>query len=105
MPERQVAALQGDGRFLFNQSETLWSIARYEAPMLIVIMNNHSYNESRARNMLNGGTFYEAGKDFNGYLGDPNVEYTKIAEAYGLRGEKVKRPSDLDPELKRSLKS
>ena len=66
LPDRQVVALQGDGGFLFNQSEALWSIARYESPMLIVVMNNHSYNESRARNMLNGGTFYEAGKDFNG---------------------------------------
>ena len=105
LPERQVVALQGDGGFLFNQSEALWSIARYEAPMLIVVMNNHSYNESRARNMLNGGTFYEAGKDFNGYLGDPNVEFTKIAEAYGLRGEKVTRAADLAPALQRCLRS
>ena len=105
LPERQIVSLQGDGGFLFNQSEALWSIARYEAPMLIVIMNNHSYNESRDRNMLNGGVFYEAGKDFNGYLGDPNVEYTKIAEAYGLKGEKVKAASDLPAALQRSLKN
>ncbi|HEU5254627.1 MAG TPA: thiamine pyrophosphate-dependent enzyme [Vicinamibacterales bacterium] len=105
LADRQIVALQGDGGFLFNQSETLWSIARYEAPMLIVIMNNHTYNESRARNMLNGGTFYEAGKDFNGYLGDPNVEFTKIAEAYGLRGEKVTRAADLAPALQRCLRS
>jgi thiamine pyrophosphate-dependent acetolactate synthase large subunit-like protein len=105
LPDRQVVALQGDGGFLFNQSEALWSIARYEAPMLIVIMNNHSYNESRARNMLNGGIFYEAGKDFNGYLGDPNVEYTKIAEAYGLKGEKATRAGDLAPALQRCLRS
>ena len=105
LPERQVVALQGDGGFLFNQSEALWSVARYEAPMLIVIMNNHSYNESRARNMLNGGTFYEAGRDFNGYLGDPNVEFTRIAEAYGLKGEKVKAASELAPALQRSLRS
>jgi thiamine pyrophosphate-dependent acetolactate synthase large subunit-like protein len=105
LPERQVVALQGDGGFLFNQSEALWTIARYEAPMLIVIMNNHSYNESRARNMLNGGRFYEAGRDFNGYLGDPNVEFTKIAEAYGLKGEKVTRAADLAPALQRCLRS
>jgi thiamine pyrophosphate-dependent acetolactate synthase large subunit-like protein len=104
-PDRQIVALQGDGGFLFNQSEALWSIARYEAPMLIVIMNNLSYNESRDRNMLNGGVFYEAGKDFNGYLGDPNVEYSKIAEAYGLKGEKVKNASDLPAALQRCLKS
>ena len=105
LPDRQVVAVQGDGGFLFGQSETLWSIARYEAPMLIVIMNNHLYNESRDRNMLNGGPLYEAGKDFNGYLGDPNVEYTKIAEAYGLKGEKVKNASDLAPALQRCLES
>jgi len=40
-----------DGGFLFGQSEALWSIARYEAPMLLVIMNNHLYNETRARNI------------------------------------------------------
>jgi thiamine pyrophosphate-dependent acetolactate synthase large subunit-like protein len=103
-PDRQVVAIQGDGGFLFGQSETLWSIARYEAPMLIVIMNNHLYNESRDRNMLNAGPLYEAGKDFNGYLGDPNVEFTKIAEAYGLKGEKVKVASELPGALQRCTK-
>ena len=105
LPDRQVVSIQGDGGFLFGQSETLWSIARYEAPMLIVIMNNRLYNESRDRNMLNGGPLYEAGKDFNGYLGDPNVEFAKIAEAYGLKGEKVKNASDLAPALQRCLRS
>ncbi len=105
LPERQIVALQGDGGFLFGQSETLWSIARYEAPMLIVIFNNHVYNESRDRNMQNGGHFYEEGKDFDGYLGDPNVEYTKIAEAYGLKGEKVTTAGELPAALQRSLKS
>jgi thiamine pyrophosphate-dependent acetolactate synthase large subunit-like protein len=95
MPDRQVVALQGDGGFLFNHSETLWSIARYEAPMLIVIMNNHTYNESRARNMLNGWHVLRGGEGFQRYLGDPNVEYTKIAEAYGLKGEKVTRAAEL----------
>jgi benzoylformate decarboxylase len=105
LPEHQVVALQGDGGFLFGQSEALWSIARYEAPMLIVIMNNHIYNESRARNMNNGGPLFEAGKDYNGYLGDPDVDFTKIAEAYRLRGEKVKTANELAPALQRAIRS
>jgi thiamine pyrophosphate-dependent acetolactate synthase large subunit-like protein len=104
LPERQVVSLQGDGGFLFGQSETFWSIARYEAPMLIVIMNNRVYNESRDRNLNSGGFFLEAGKDYNSYLGDPNVEYTKIAEAYGLKGEKVRTPGELAPALQRCLR-
>ena len=104
LPDRQVVALQGDGGFLFGQSEALWSIARYEAPMLIVIFNNHVYNESRDRNMQNGGHFYEEGKDFDGYLGSPNVEYGKIAEAYGLKGEKVTNAGDLPAAMQRCVK-
>ena len=73
--------------------------------MLIVIMNNLSYNESRGRNTNPGNLFYELGKDFNGYLGDPDVEYTRIAEAYGLKGEKVKNARDLAPALQRCLRS
>jgi thiamine pyrophosphate-dependent acetolactate synthase large subunit-like protein len=103
-PDRQVVAFQGDGGFLFNQSEAFWSIARYEAPMLIVVINNLSYNESRGRNNNPGGLFYELGRDFNGFLGDPYVQYGKIAEAYGLRGEKVTTSSELPDALQRCLR-
>jgi thiamine pyrophosphate-dependent acetolactate synthase large subunit-like protein len=105
LPDRQVVSLQGDGGFLFGQSETLWSIARYEAPMLIVIMNNSSYNESRNRNLNNGGVFLENERDYNGHLGNPDVAYVKIAEAYGLKGERVETAADLAPALKRAVAS
>ena len=105
LPQHQVVAVQGDGGILFGQTETLWSIARYEAPMLIVIMNDRVYNDSRVRNMSRGGPLYEAGKDFNGHLGNPDVDFTRIAEAYSLRGEKVRTPSDLAPALQRAVRS
>lgn len=105
LPDRQIVSIQGDGGFMFGQSEALWSIARYEAPMLIVIMNNRVYNDSRNRNLSSGGLLLEAGRDFNGHLGDPDIDYTKIAEAYGLRGEKVRTAGDLPSALQRSLRS
>lgn len=105
LPDRQVVALQGDGSFLFGQSETLWSIARYEAPLLLVIMNNRGYNATRIRAVSNGGILVKAGVDFTSYLGSPDVDFTKIAEAYGLRGEKVRTPDELAPALQRALRS
>jgi thiamine pyrophosphate-dependent acetolactate synthase large subunit-like protein len=105
MPERQVVSIQGDGGFLFGQTENLWSISRYEAPMLIVVMNNHVYNDSRVRNMMDGGTLFQAGKDLTGHLGNPSVDFTKIAEAYSLKGEKVRTPAELAPALQRSIRS
>lgn len=73
--------------------------------MLIVIMNNHVYNESRDRNLNNGGLFLELGRDYNGYLGSPDVDFTKIAEAYSLKGEKVRNAGELVPALQRSLRT
>jgi thiamine pyrophosphate-dependent acetolactate synthase large subunit-like protein len=105
LPERQVVSIQGDGGFLFGQTENLWSISRYEAPMLIVVMNNHVYNDSRVRNMMDGGTLFQAGRDLTGHLGNPFVDFTKIAEAYSLKGEKVKTPAELAPALQRSIRS
>lgn len=104
-PGRQVVAILGDGGFLFGQSETLWTVARYQAPLLIIIMNNHSYNETRNRNLGFGGEQYIEHKDLTSYLGNPDVDYVKIAEAYGLRGERVTNPDELRPALRRALES
>ena len=105
LPDRQVVAIQGDGGMLFGQTETLWSIARYEAPLLIVVMNNHSYNETRNRNLSFAGRQFQTGRDLTSYLGDPDVDFSKIAAAYGIRSEKVYDPNDLGPALNRAVKS
>lgn len=102
LPDRQVVNLLGDGGFLFGQTETLWSIARYEAPLLMVVMNNHSYNETRNRNLGRGGVQFQREKDLTSYLGSPDVDFTKIAAAYGIPGEKVQNPQDLGPALQRA---
>jgi thiamine pyrophosphate-dependent acetolactate synthase large subunit-like protein len=54
-PERQVVCLQGDGSLLFAQAETLWALARHEAPVLVVVFNNRSYNGPRSRILQQGG--------------------------------------------------
>jgi thiamine pyrophosphate-dependent acetolactate synthase large subunit-like protein len=102
-PEHHVLALQGDGGFLFGQTEALWSAARYSAPMLFVIMNNHSYNETRNRTLANGGSQFQLGRDMTSYLGDPDVDFAKIAAGYNIQGEKVGDPDSLRKGLKRAV--
>ena len=104
LPDRQVAALLGDGGILFGQTETFWSLSRYDAPILVVILNNHSYNETRNRNLSYGGQQFQTKKDMTSYLGSPDVDFTKIAAAYGIQGEKVARPGDLGPALQRAVR-
>src|SRR5581483_7052011 len=53
-PNQQVWALQGDGGMLFNQTEALWPMRRHEAPIITVVSNNRSYNETRNRMWTRG---------------------------------------------------
>jgi benzoylformate decarboxylase len=105
LPDRQVVSIQGDGGLLFGQTETFWTISRYDAPILIVIMNNYSYNETRSRNLTSNGRQFQTGRELTSYLGDPKVDFSKIAEGYSIKGEKVKTPTDLVAGLQRALKT
>ena len=103
MPDRQVVALQGDGGFLFGQSEALWSMSRYDVPIITVIGNNRSYDEPRNNIFMRGGASQQQKKDMICYLGSPDVEFSDIACAYGIRGERVNNPGELAPAIQRAI--
>src|SRR5207244_11150365 len=88
-PENQVICLQGDGGFLFGQSEALWTMSRYDVPIIVVIFSNRCYNETRARMYAQGGSQSELKRDMLSYLGDPDVDFVSIARAYNIKGAQV----------------
>lgn len=102
-PDQQVWAFQGDGGMLFNQTEALWPMRRHEAPIITVIFNNRSYNETRNRMWTRGKNQREKKLDMISHLGNPDVNFAKIAEAYDIKGEVVADPKDLKPALQRAV--
>ena len=104
-PDRQVVALQGDGSFLFGQAETLWTMARYEVPIIVVVFNNRSYNGPR--NQIFGGRSEQIrqGTEMTCYLGSPDVDFARLAAAFGVKGEPVKAPGQLQPAIARAIES
>lgn len=104
-PRRQVVSLQGDGGFLFGQTDSLWTHSRYDLPILTVIFNNHSYEEVRWNIMGAGRASGQAGRDYISYLGDPVVDFTKLAAAYGIDGAVVKNTDELKPAIARAIKT
>ena len=102
-PDRQVVALQGDGGFMFGQAETLWTMARYEVPLLVVILNNRSYNGPRNKILMTGGAQAEANQDMSCYLGSPDVDFAKVAAGFGVRGETVDKPGQVEAAIRRGL--
>lgn len=102
-PDKQVICLQGDGGFLFGgQPMAFWTMSRYEIPVITVIYNNRSYNETRERAFSEGGRQAQTGKDMLSYLGDPDVDFVKLAGAFGVRGEQVNTPDQIKPAMKRA---
>ena len=103
LPDRQVVALLGDGGFLYGQSDALWSLSRYDVPVIVIVGNNRSYDEPRNNIFMRGGRAQQAGKDMICYLGDPDVEFTDLARAFGVKGERVAAPAELEPALRRAI--
>ena len=105
-PDKQVICLQGDGGFLFGgQPMALWTMSRYQIPVITVVYNNRSYNETRERAFAEGGRQAETGKDMLSYLGDPDVDFVKLASAFGVPGEQVTSPDQIKPAMKRAARA
>lgn len=102
-PDRQVVAVSGDGGFMFQNA--LWSLSRYDAPVMVVIYNNRAYNMNRAFRGAIGGAQHEQNKDLLTYLGDPDMDFALYANAHGIDAETVNDLSDLRPAIKRGIKA
>ena len=105
LPKRQVVNLQGDGGFLFGQTDSLWTHSRYDLPIMTVIFNNKSYEEVRWQILGRGGASAKANRDYIGYLGDPDVDFTKLASAYNIDGAVVRHTDELKAAVERGIKT
>jgi len=105
MPDRPVVCLVSDGSFLFSGPQPLWSYSRYRAPVLVIVMNNRSYNNERNRIVSRRGRAYETGRDMVCYLGDPDVNYVKLAAAFDVEGEVVDKPEEIKSAVQRGMKA
>lgn len=104
-PDRQVVLFTGDGAMLFTQLEMLWSASRYQAPVTIIVFNNRSYDLPRRRKVMEGGKQLQLGHELTSYLGNPDVDFAKVAEAFSVSGEVLKVPTDIQPALERAARA
>jgi benzoylformate decarboxylase len=105
LPDRQVVSLHGDGGFLFGQTDSLWTMSRYDIPVMVVVENNRSYEESRWNILNRGGRAGKANRDYICDLSDPDVDFTKLASAYNIPGAVVSNSEELRPAIQRGLRT
>ncbi len=84
----------------------LWTAAHHKIPLLTIMHNNRGYHaevmilERMASERNRGQDQCHIGTK----LWEPNINYAKMAETYGLYGEgPISDPNDLAPALKRGL--
>jgi thiamine pyrophosphate-dependent acetolactate synthase large subunit-like protein len=104
-PDVPVVSVVGDGSFCFSGPQPLWTQSRYKAPIINIVLNNHSYNNERNRIWHYGGRQFQTGRDMTCYLGSPDVDYAKAAEAFGVEGEVVKEPDKLNGAIERAKRA
>ncbi len=102
---RLSVSIQTDGDLNYAPG-VLWTAAHHRVPLLTIMHNNRGYHqevmfvEEQAALHNRGGDRSHIGTK----LWDPNIDYAKMAQAYGMHGEgPITNPDDLVPALKRGL--
>jgi benzoylformate decarboxylase len=101
-PDVPVVSVVGDGSFCFSGPQPLWSMARYKAPITVIVLNNHSYNNERNRIWNGAGRQFETARDMTCYNGSPDIDFARAANAFGVEGEVVKEPDAIAGALARA---
>ena len=103
---QQVIALAGDGAFVFGPTG-LWNMARLGLPVLVVVYNNHAYGgpHNRVISAVPDSRMVEEGRYYCDYLGNPDMNMAEIASGFGVDGEQVESPGQLQEALKRGRRA
>jgi acetolactate synthase-1/2/3 large subunit len=102
---RVVVNIQPDGDLMFDAG-ALWTLAKYQIPMLIVMHNNRAYYndwEHQLRMARLRGTD-EKKAHIGMDLTDPAPDFAMLARAMGCYGEgPIEKPAEIRPALLRAL--
>jgi acetolactate synthase-1/2/3 large subunit len=98
LPESDVVAVCGDGGFLMVCQE-LATIKEYEIPIVVCVFDNRYLGMVAQWQKL----FYD-GRISHTRLGEV-PDFVKLAEAFGVKGERVERPGEMKETLKNAMKS
>jgi benzoylformate decarboxylase len=100
-PNRRVVACLGDGSTMFGL-QGLWTLAKYRIPLVVIVFNNRAY--MAVKNQFRGSEeririAAEMGAEISG----PEINFARLAETFGIFGERVEHPDAIEATLMRAL--
>jgi acetolactate synthase-1/2/3 large subunit len=96
-PDRQVVCITSEGSFQMNLQELVVA-AEHKLPVKIVLLNNGVHGMVRQWQDL----FYES--RYSASILGKMPDFVKLADAYGIKGLRAVKPSEVDGVLKEGLK-
>jgi benzoylformate decarboxylase len=101
-PDRQVACNIGDGSVMYSAAG-FWTQARHEVPVLTVVCNNRNYQTVRLAYWRYQKQMAKTDRYPGMHLGNPNIDFVKLAESQGVAGVRVEHSSDLRGALQKGI--
>jgi len=95
-PDRRVINVAGDGSFKMNSTE-LATVSRYKLPIIQLVLNNQTLGMVRQWQRL----FFN--ERFSYTTLTPDVDFVKLADAYGIKGFRVTSNEEVEDTLKKAL--
>ena len=104
LPQRQVIAYVGDGAYLMS-NQGLWTAARYNIPVNIIVCNNRLYKAVRDSAVRFNGKAVEKNHFIGSSIDNPAPDLAKIAEGFGVPAFTISDPGEIKPILEKTLNS
>lgn len=102
-PDRPIVVVSGDGSAIWN-FQSLWTAARYNIPIVIVICNNACYGQVKVNKAMLVGE-KARGRCLGESLDNPRIDFCQMAKSMGVIGKKVLLPGKLGNALKSAIRS
>jgi benzoylformate decarboxylase len=99
-PDRQVVLSIGDGSLMYSAGG-FWSQARHQTAVLTIVWNNHNYQTVRNGAFRYNRRMTQTDQYPGLYLGDPDIDFVKLAESQGVKGQRVTSAADIAAALKK----
>jgi thiamine pyrophosphate-dependent acetolactate synthase large subunit-like protein len=99
-PNRRVVACLGDGSTMFGL-QGLWTLAKYRVPLLVIVFNNRAY--MAVKNQFRGSEErIRLAAEMGAELVGPEINFARIADTFGIFGQRVEQPDAIESALKRA---
>jgi benzoylformate decarboxylase len=100
-PHRRVVACLGDGSAMFG-IQGLWTLAKYRVPLLVIVFNNRAY--MAVKNQFRGSAErVRNAAEMGAEIVAPDVNFARLADTFGIFGQRVESPEAIEPALKRAM--